>query len=233
MIFNLTQPVLNSAPEFTYTGTSEYIDDGGGNWRIKFLTSGVFTPKKNLLVDVFLVGGGASGLYSALPNETPGGGSGYTTTARSVQLTANTPYDIVVGAGGGKPVGAAGSDGGKSSALGFEAEGGKKGSGASTQAKGGNGGSGGGGKNGGEGGVDGADGGGTNGGTGQGTTTREFGESTGALYATGGGSSKSSTKGEPGEANTGDGGSGSQGGPMMGTGGSGIVIIRKHKEATA
>lgn len=226
MIFNLTQPVLNSAPEFTYTGTHEYIDDGGGNWRIKFLTSGVFTPKKDLLVDEFLVGGGAGGRYILLHNETPGGGSGYTTTARSVQLIANTPYDIIIGAGGEK-----GNNGGKSSALGFEAAGGKAGSGASNDARGGNGGSGGGGYRSGKGGVDGANGGGTHGGTGQGTTTREFGESTGALYATGGSSSDTSKKGASGEANTGDGGSGGKAGIESGTGGSGIVIIRKHKEA--
>lgn len=226
-------PLSGKRFSFTYTGTFEYIDDGGSNWRIKFLSSGVFTAKRDLLVDVFLVGGGASGLYSTLPNETPGGGSGYTTTAKSVQLTKDTPYDIVVGAGGGEQVGTAGSDGGKSSALGFEAEGGKKGSGASTQAKGGNGGSGGGGRNKGEGGVDGANGGGINGGTGQGTTTREFGESTGELYATGGGSSESSTGGTPGKENTGNGGSGATGGLVNVHGGSGIVVIRKHKEAAA
>ena len=47
-----------SAPKFTYTGTHEYIDDGNGNWRIKFLTSGVFTPLKKMTIDVFLVGDG-------------------------------------------------------------------------------------------------------------------------------------------------------------------------------
>ena len=228
MIFNMTDPIISRLPEFTYTGTSTLIDNGKGNWRIKFLTSGVFTPVKDMLVDVFLVGGGAGGSYSAFPNETPGGGAGYTTTTTSVRLTAGTAYDIVVGAGGAKAAA-----GGKSSAFGSEAARGNAGSGSSSSAKGGNGGSGGGGRNGGEGGVDGADGGGTNGGTGQGMTTREFGESTGALYATGGGSSKSTTVGQSGDANTGDGGSGYQGGSAAGTGGSGIVIIRKHKEATA
>ena len=211
-------------PKFTYTGVYKYFDDGSGNWRIKFLTSGVFTSKRDLLVDVFLVGGGAGGGYSPLNNETPGGGSGYTTTARSVQLTKNTQYDIIIGAGGESQ-----SNGGKSSALGSEASGGKAGSGAASGAKGGNGGSGGGGRHGGKGGVDGANGEGTNGGTGQGTTTREFGEYTGVLYATGGSSSRSSNKGVSGRENTGDGGSGGEAGFSAGTGGSGIVIIRKHK----
>ena len=61
MIFNLTQPVVDSAPKFTYTGTYEYIDDGGGNWRIKLLSSGVFTPSKAITIDAFLVGGGGGG----------------------------------------------------------------------------------------------------------------------------------------------------------------------------
>ena len=55
-------------PNFTYTGTYETVDDGDGNWRIKFLTSGIFTllKPKQLLIDVFCVGGGGGG----------GGGSG-------------------------------------------------------------------------------------------------------------------------------------------------------------
>lgn len=234
MIFNLTQPLISSAPvlgkDFTWSGsdgTCLVIDDGGGNWRIKFLSSGVLTWLKDMLIDAFLVGGGAGGLNGIIANETPGGGSGYTTTVNSVQLTANTEYSIVVGAGG-----TAKNNGGNSTAFGTTAKGGRVGSGSASSAKGGNGGSGGGGRNGGEGGVDGANGGGTNGGTGQGTTTREFGESTGDLYATGGGSADSSTSEESGAPNTGDGGSGSRT-LNAGAGGSGIVIIRKHKEAAA
>ena len=49
-------------PEYTYTGNASLIDDGGGNWRIKFLTSGTltFTKLGNAKggLDVFLVGGG-------------------------------------------------------------------------------------------------------------------------------------------------------------------------------
>ena len=50
-------------PNFTYTGTYETVDDGDGNWRIKFLTSGIFTllKPKQLLIDVFCVGGGGGG----------------------------------------------------------------------------------------------------------------------------------------------------------------------------
>lgn len=217
------------APKFIYSGAYNYYDDNGGdNWRIKLMTSGAFILNKDLLVDIFLVGGGAGGLYSTLPNETPGGGSGYTTTARSVQLFANVSYKIGIGAGG-----EVGSDGGKSVALGFEAAGGKAGSGVSSNASGGDGGSGGGGYPGGEGGVDGANGGGKHGGTGQGTTTREFGEPTGELYSFGGGTSKSETAGAWLGASYGDGGGGGDGSFAAGRGNSGIVIIRKHKEAAA
>lgn len=233
MIFNLTQPLISSVPvlgkDFTWSGsdgTCLVIDDGGGNWRIKFLSSGVFTPLKDMTIDAFLVGGGAGGGNGILANAAPGGGSGYTTTVNSVQLTANTEYSIVVGAGG-----TATNNGGTSTAFEATANGGRSGSGSASSAKGGNGGSGGGGRDG-EGGVDGANGGGVNGGTGQGTTTCEFGESTGDLYATGGGGSDSSTAEESGAPNTGDGGSGSRT-VKAGEGGSGIVVIRKHKEAAA
>lgn len=47
--------------DYTYTGSSIYIDDGNGKWRIKFLSNGTFAPTKNVKVDIFAVGGGGSG----------------------------------------------------------------------------------------------------------------------------------------------------------------------------
>ena len=223
MIFNLSTPALPTAPKFTYTGTYECIDDGGGNWRIKFLSSGVFTPLKDMTIDVFLVGGGGSSNNGIV--NTVGGGGGYTTTVRNIALTANTEYSIVVGAGG-VISGLNGTDGGSSSAFGANAAGGKKAAGSSNDAKGGNGGSGGG-QNNTAGGTDGANGRGTRGGTGQGTTTREFGEADGTLYASGGDGQSATDAAADGAENTGDGGDGKH------NGGSGIVIIRKHKEAAA
>lgn len=44
--------------DYTYTGSSIYIDDGNGKWRIKFLSNGTFTPTKNVKVDIFAIGGG-------------------------------------------------------------------------------------------------------------------------------------------------------------------------------
>lgn len=56
-------PVLGT--DFTYTGTCQVIDDSdavsGIQWRIKFLTSGTLITTEDWLVDVFLVGGRASG----------------------------------------------------------------------------------------------------------------------------------------------------------------------------
>ena len=234
MIFNLTQPVLDSAPKFTYTGTYEYIDDGGGNWRIKFLSSGVFTPLKAMTIDVFLVGGGGGGRSAS---SSGGGGGGYTHTERKMEIKPGS-YPVVIGAGGD-----ADSDGNPSTFNGLSANGG----GAaykSDSSYGGNGGSGGG--LWGNGGSDGGNGASRydRGGIGQGTTTREFGESTGDLYAGGGGgSSTSSTKFPggaggggnggaeitPGTPNTGGGGgAGNLGVPAAG-GGSGIVIIRNAR----
>lgn len=225
MAANIAKIKVNDLPvagtDFTYTGdyTVDY-NDKNDYWTLKFLTSGTFKPLKAMSVDVFLVGGGAGGATVSIANEAPGGGSGYTSTNKKVSLTANTEYAIVIGEGG-----AAANNGGTSSAFSKSVNGGNKGSGSANSAKGGNGGSGGGGRTSGEGGVDGADGGGTSGygGTGQGTTTREFAETNGRLYSTGGGSSKSTTSGQAGSKNTGDGGSG---GTVGGKGGSGIVVIR-------
>lgn len=178
----------NPFPEYTYTGNSEFIDDGDGNWRIKFLTSGNFTLlNKNFDVDIFLVGGGGSGTFGG-PNG-GGGGGGYTKTVKNVTLSKAQNYPVTIGAGGlytGNTN--AMKSGSPSSFASYKAQGGEYGYISSD--RGGNGGSGGGGSYGGAGGSDGSSGNrGTMrpGGSGQGTTTREFGEATGTLYGGGGG----------------------------------------------
>lgn len=240
-----------SYPEFTYSGTYTLIDDGYAedgktqNWRIKFLTSGVLRfidlGSGANGIDVFCVGGGGGSGWSGA------GGGGYVKNARTT-LAVNTDYQITVGG-----YGASSSRGGTSSAFDCSAEGGYAGNGG----KGGNGGSGGGGNGagtnaGGKGGSDGSNGGNgvgtfdtsaspfaTRGGTGSGDTTREFGESTGALYAGGGGGSYAdggaggggkgaknalSITGSNGSTNTGGGG-----GAGGHSGGSGIVVIRNAR----
>ncbi len=62
-------PTGFKSDDFTNTGSYLWVDDGNGNYRIKFLSSGVFTPRKRIVIDAFLVGGGA--------------GSGYTATQRA------------------------------------------------------------------------------------------------------------------------------------------------------
>ena len=270
-------------PEFTYTGQYEFIDDGDGNWRLKFLTSGTFVLLRpsELQIDVFLVGGGGGGAGAHNAQGGGGGGGGYTATHNLITIEKGVEYPIVVGLGGAagtsnlnKNSGTPGRDGGVSSAFGFSANGGKGGlmgrvvSDMSRGGKGGDGGSGGGAgciDNSrympGNGGSDGKNGGGSTpvggysdvGGTGQGTTTREFGDTDGDLYSGGGGgggiwSSGNSTggdggggagggskvDGQPGTPNTGGGGGGANteaylDGRYPGVGGSGIVIIRNTR----
>ena len=215
MIFNTHYPYIGGGggvPKFTYTGQYSFIDDGSDNWRIKFLTSGVLTWLKDTMIDVFLVGAGGGG-KSKSPQA--GGGGGYTKTVKSVAIAKNAQYTIEIGVSGESV------DGGNTSAFGLTAEGGKVG--GKALGAGGNGGSGGGGYNA-AGGIDGANGSANNiyrGGTGQGTTTREFGESTGDLYASGG--SGVYSEATAGADNTGDGGDNGK------AGGSGIVVIRNAR----
>ena len=81
MIFNTHYPYIGGGggggvPQYEYTGQSTFIDDGSGNWRLKFLTSGTLTLKNKITVDVFLVGGGGAGGYGAFDFGNPPGGGG-------------------------------------------------------------------------------------------------------------------------------------------------------------
>lgn len=264
-------------PEFSYTGDYEIVQDDDtpiedfaswkGNWKIRFLTSGDFNLTKmhgfSGKIDVFLVGGGGSGSATGWSDYDGcgGGGGGYTTTGKNLNVEEGKTYPIRIGSGG---VGATvNSPGGKSGGetTGFEitAKGGQGGD----NYDGGAGGSGGGtgeyesNTPAGDGGTDGGNGGVGNqvsgGAKGQGTSTREFGEPSGKLYAGGGGGCHYEGTGRSGKggagggtdgarnsasakANTGggSGGSGLQGGShegvSSGDGGSGIVIIRNARE---
>ena len=257
--------VYRITPEFTYTGDYETVDDSDNpisdfaswknNWKIRFLTSGTFTVTKlygwNGQLDVFLVGGGASG------GGRGGGGGGYTKTQKSVSVKVGIEYPIIVGAGGVGPTTSnkvPPNAGGTTSAFGLTANGGDTSTTGDYPSSGGSGG--GSGKVGGagySGGSDGSPGGGDVGGSGQGTTTREFGESTGKLYAGGGGGGAVTTnetssggaggggdgggnganpKPKNGDANTGGGGGGLgnlYSAATYASGGSGIVIARNKR----
>lgn len=195
--------------DFTYTGEYEILDDTdalGTWWRIKFKTSGKLIILKNFIGDIFLVGGGgSSGSYSM-----SGSGRGY---------SAN-----IGGGGGGGFYQYSGNENARSGNGGSDGGNGTRSSvydvsGYST---------------------------GHSGGTGQGTTTREFGETFGDLYSGGGcggvylsafnasagsggagGGGGINTSGTP---NTGGGGGGPSIQNSTATGGSGILIIRKHKD---
>ena len=243
-----TLTVRSYLPAYTYTGSHQLLDDGNFNWRLKLLTSGTLTfshlgSAAGKGAQAFLVGGGGGGWYG--PSQGGGGGGGYTATS-DVALAVGTEYSIVVGAGGNQ------ANGGDTKAMGVTASGGKRGGPAGFCAGGS-----GGGYAGGNGGSDGGNGAGWHGdtsgggGQGQGTTTREFGEASGALYAGGGGGGKADrnppggapggdgggghggwggapTAPAPGTPNTGGGGGGNYSGDP-GAGGSGIVIIRNKR----
>lgn len=211
--------------------------------------------------------------YSA--NLGGGGGGGYTKTEKSIEFPENSEYEIIIGDGGAAITTTyitSGNTGGSTSITingGISVSGGAGGINIINGSKvGGAGGSGGGGgfyqyygnenAKSGNGGSDGGNGttatvydvsgysSGHVGGTGQGTTTREFGETFSDLYSGGGcgGVYLSATNASAGSGGAGGGGGintsgtpntgGGGGGPSKpnsgATGGSGILIIRNHKE---
>ena len=97
---------LFSASDFTYTGTYTWIDEGTVNrktaYRIKFLTSGTFTPKKTILIDLFLVGGGGGGGGDGTNQSGAGGaGGGGSGGYNSSQYNAFAGTNNLGGGGGG------------------------------------------------------------------------------------------------------------------------------------
>lgn len=177
-------------PEFYFNGNYQEREDGV----TELLSSGTIRFYKKIKLDLFLVGGGAGGTagsdrYSSGANSGAGGGGGYTKTIMEYEPPVGEDITVTIGNGGD-----VGNDGGATSFGTYSANGGSHG-----KPNGGNGGSGGAGagnqnsnSSGGRGGSDGGNG-ATRisnypGGSGQGTTTREFGEATGKLYAGGGGS---------------------------------------------
>lgn len=225
---------LSSIPAFTYTGSYALVQDDDtpiadpasyqGNWKLRLLTSGTFTiTGMNTFsgaADLFLVGGGgAGGRYAR--GDSAGGGGGYTKTISAAALSVNTPMNVHIGAGGTSP----GGDGGTTSFGSYTVSGG--GGGSTTNHQGGSGGSGGSSPTYSSGGTDGSKGYGEMPGTGQGSTTREFGQSGGKLYSTGGGGGQDPAI--AGGENTGDGGDGTMHGQSGAAGGSGIVILRNAR----
>ena len=208
-------------------------------------------------MDAFAVGGGGLGSSSDYSNKTGGGGGGggYTKTVKGIAITPGQTLACTVGPGATSSVNGNPSTIVRNGTTLISAGGGK---GIQKSSSGSDGGSGGGSGNssgdGYPGGSDGRDGGGSlYVGSGQGSTTRAFGEPSGTLYAGGGGGGAGkngsggaggsegggkggnlSSNGSNGSANTGGGGGGggmyaygsneSQGG----SGGSGIILLRLY-----
>ena len=180
--------------KFTYSGDYVIREDGV----VELLTSGTIVFLEPKVIDVFMVGGGGAGhTYTGISFDGyGGGGGGYTRTIKRLNVTANSQIPVTIGAGGNYDTASGSGKGGPGGASGFGTHTVNGGS-AGAAYNGGAGGSGGGaGVNAnsdyGAGGSDGESGesGETStkrGGTGQGFTTREFGEITGKLYAGGGG----------------------------------------------
>lgn len=214
---------------YNYTGNHRWEANNTNGFKIKFLTSGVFTPLSNVTIDVFLVGGGGGA----------GGGNGAyggeTFTQFKVKLKANTAYPITIGAGGIGTLSAP-TVGGSTEAFGLTARGGQVGVGSAGGA------------------WDGYPG-KSDGVGGQNRTTKEFNEPTAIPYSGGGGArgalvqgvgqgggtgghwgggrgakgGVSEGPGENGIANSGGGGGGGRTNYTRGGyGGSGVVIIRGH-----
>lgn len=77
------------------------MDDGNDDWRVKFLTSGTFTPNIDVLIDAFLVGGGGGsggGYYGGGNNaafNTGGGGGGDSYASRGPGGTGGSGIVII------------------------------------------------------------------------------------------------------------------------------------------
>lgn len=245
-------------PRYDYTGDNQLIKDDAslGNWRVKMTSSGIFENRgtEDLVVDLFIVGGGGGGGHSFAG---AGGGGGYTKTVKKITLKVGDRISVEIGAGGAPSEYFAGSghaqgtQGGQTKFGEYSVSGGTGGQTSSSgtptgYGAGGNGGSGGGGagySRGGNGGIDGNSGGkavvsggtggtGGAGGAGQGSTTREFGEPGGEVYANGGsgGASNGSSGSSDSGAGYGMGGRGSKRNGSAGAGRSGIAIIRNARE---
>lgn len=238
-------------PKFTYNGDYKTNSDDT-YWYIHLFSSGTLTfVNDRSSFDIFIVGGGAGGNGGTNIYGGAGGCSGKTSTKNGLSATAGQAFEITVGKGGAGGVAHGfATAGGKTIAFGSTADGGTVdtsgftsqpgasvgGSGSGTGAY----------KNlswaAGKGGADGANGTSPGGqwaaGKGQGTTTRAFGETDGALYASGGDGgafdSLSGASGEDAVQNTGDGGNGGLGGSSAyyagGDGADGVVIIRGTEE---
>lgn len=116
-----TLTVKNPNLVYTYTGESEKVDDGDGNWHINLNSSGKLNitslGKWDGKTDLFVLGAGGAGVN--VNGAAPGGG-GYYQTVNSVYLREGLDFSTIIGAGATT----AGANGGNSSMAGTTVNGG-------------------------------------------------------------------------------------------------------------
>jgi hypothetical protein len=104
--------VTKETAPFTFSGNWNITDYGEGRYYAKLLSDGALVPKKDITVDVFLVGQGGSGGTGFWPKHTEwhhidymvgggGGGGGETKTYLNQLLTQNEQINVVIAASGG------------------------------------------------------------------------------------------------------------------------------------
>lgn len=204
-----------AALNFTYTGMYNQREDGV----VELLTSGTLVFLDPAVIDIFCVGGGGCGgsLQSTRTERgTAGGAGGYTKTV--LQQNVKGSYGITIGAGGtsntlnggttsfGTLASAAGGNGASQSGGSYDSRSGQNGGSGSGGGVDSNSDYGSGGSDGGNGERGYPDS--ITGGSGQGSTTREFGEPTGKLYAGGGGGGRYMVSTTPAVSPGGSGGGG-------------------------
>lgn len=102
-------PVANAIPseyllpDITYTGTYEIVGDNKKGYMI-IKSSGEMIFNNDFNGDVWMLGGGATGNtgYNSTKICGNGGGGGYTNTFKDISFKKSSPYNITIGAGGGK-----------------------------------------------------------------------------------------------------------------------------------
>ena len=118
-----------SNPIISYSGNCSVSCVDGSEWRIKLLTSGVFTVSSTINIDAFLVGGGASRYTNPNGYGVRGGAGGRTETFPNISLGSGRSWNVTIGAGGCATGSSTGRGGGATSAFGKSVSGGGGGGG--------------------------------------------------------------------------------------------------------
>lgn len=83
--------------KFKYSGDCEVIDEDNNNWRMKFLTSGIFSTTVESAVDIFVVG---SGYNSSLDFDVSEGEDNSIKQYNNININGDITYDVNISSGG-------------------------------------------------------------------------------------------------------------------------------------